>query len=263
MPSDNRRRVVLVVDDDLSYRDALSVGLEHEGFTVHLAADGKAALHGFARIKPDVVVLDLRLPDLSGSEVLKEIRQTSDTPVVILSASNEELDVVVCFELGADDYVAKPFRLRELVARLNAAIRQHDRALLNNGRIAEPAKPLEPLTLGELRVDFTSHSVELHGTPIQLSRKEFGLLAHLALAPGRVSTRQELMNEVWGSGSPDDRTLDTHIYRLRTKLEDDPNRPKWIITVRGVGFLLNDARRRPGPVDARETPETQPNRPLM
>jgi two-component system response regulator RegX3 len=260
---ENPRKVVLVVDDDLSYREVLNVGLAHEGFTVHLAADGKNALHGFARTKPDVVLLDLRLPDLSGSEVLKEIRKVSDTPVVMLSASNEELDIVLCFELGADDYVAKPFRLRELVARLNAAIRQHERAQLSDGRVTELSKPLEPLTLGALRVDFDSHTVELDGKPVQLSRKEFGLLVHLALTPGRVSSRAELMNEIWGSGSPDDRTLDTHIYRLRTKLEDDPTRPSWIITVRGVGFLLNDGRRRPSSMDSREAAETQPNRPLM
>jgi two-component system response regulator RegX3 len=254
------RRTVLVVDDDASYREALSAGLKGEGFAVLLAADARTALYIFASAKPDVVLLDLRLPDQPGSEVCREMRRDSDAPIIMLSAVAEELDIVLCFELGADDYVPKPFRLRELVARIDAALRHRERARKAEGR---PREFPVAVQVGPFRIDFVGRTVEIHGQRVELSRKEFDLLAHLATTPGRVCTREELMDEVWGTETADDRTLDTHMYRLRTKLEKDSAHPKWIVTVRGVGFLLNDGLRGVRADAGDETDgAAQPNRPL-
>jgi DNA-binding response OmpR family regulator len=255
---EQHRRTVLVVDDDASYREALAVGLKSEGFTVYLAADAHTALSTFARTKPDVVLLDLRLPDRPGSEVCREMRRDSDTAIIMLSAVAEELDIVLCFELGADDYVPKPFRLRELTARMEAAMRHRERARRVEGR---PKYVPEAVEIGPYRIDFPARTVEMGGVRVDLSRKEFDLLAHLAMVPGRVCTREELMDEVFGNEGADDRTLDTHMYRLRAKLEVDPARPSWIVTVRGVGFLLNDGRRGNRAAEE-ESVEAQPNRPL-
>jgi two-component system response regulator RegX3 len=248
------------VDDDASYRDALASGLKNEGFTVYLAPDGRTALQLFATRKPDVVLLDLLLPDIPGTDVCKEMRKESDTPILMLSAVGEEVEIVLCLELGADDYIPKPFRLRELVARMDTAIRHRERARKVEGR---PRESQGTKTIGPFEIDFDGWTVTRDGKSVNLSRKEFDLVAHLALVPGRVCTREELMDDVWGSESADDRTLDTHMYRLRGKLETDPAHPRWIVTVRGVGFLLNDGLR--GVRDSEQTGEdadTQPNRPL-
>lgn len=240
MPGDRRGRV-LVVDDDASYRDALASGLTSEGFLVRVAGDGRSALRLFADVSPDAVLLDVRLPDMAGTDVCRELRRVSDVPILMLSAVMEEVDVVLSFELGADDYVPKPFRLRELVARMEAAMRRRQRTCKTEGQTATAPDPIE---IEGLRIDFVARIVEVAGARVELSRREFDLLAHLASGAGRVCSREELMAEVWGVARPsettDDRTLDTHIYRLRSKLEEDPARPRWIVTVRGVGFLLND-----------------------
>lgn len=231
------RRSVLVVDDDASYRVALDVGLKGAGFNVHLASDARTALISFAQMKPDIILLDLLLPDKSGSEVCREIRSDSDVPIIMLSAVNEELDIVLCFELGADDYVPKPFRLRELVARMDVTIRRRERT-----RTVEGLRDKVPrvIDVGPYHIDFIARSVEMNNKYVELSRKEFDLLAYLALASGRVCSREELMNQVWGFEKSENRTLDTHMYRLRSKLEVDPARPVWIVTVRGLGFLLRE-----------------------
>ena len=235
-----RRRLVLVVDDDASYRDALSSGLTAEGFTVYLASDGRTALEQFVARRPDVVLLDLRLPDIPGTDVCKEIRSISDVPVLMLSAVAEEVDVVLSLTLGADDYLTKPFRLRELVARIDKAIRNRERYRKAMGL---PREPIGVRQIGPFEIDFEGRIVTLDKKRVILSRLEFDLFAHLARDPGRVCSRKELMDEVWGTESAHDHTLNTHVYRLRAKLEKDPAHPNWIVTVRGVGFLLNDGLR--------------------
>jgi DNA-binding response OmpR family regulator len=225
-----------VVDDDTSYREALVDGLKAEGFYVAAAADGRDALRLFAAFNFDAVVLDLRLPDISGTEVCRQLRLTSDVPILMLSASADEVDVVLSFELGADDYVTKPLRLRELVARIDATFRHRYQA----SNIERLSLPRDDLDLGPLHISFDARTVDINGTRIALSRKEFDLIAALASRPGRVYTREELMETVWSSESADDRTLDTHMYRLRSKVERDARHPELIVTVRGVGFLLND-----------------------
>lgn len=234
-----RRRSVLVVDDDASYRDALAVGLKAEGFFVYLAANGHSALRVFSDERPDVVLLDLRLPDVSGIDVCKDIRRISDNPILMLSAVGEEMDIVLSLELGADDYVPKPFRLRELVARIDSACRHHERARKAERR---PPEVQGARTIGPFEIDFDARTVALDGKVMPMSRKEFDLVACLAQAPGRVRTREDLIQHVWGKELVDDRTLDTHMYRVRHTLEKDPARPQWIVSVRGVGFLLNDTK---------------------
>ncbi|MGB9112398.1 MAG: response regulator transcription factor [Acidimicrobiales bacterium] len=240
----SRARSALVVDGDASYRGVLKDGLTGAGYAVSFAPDVRRGLRAFEDKHPDIVLLDVRLPDGSGIELCKELRRRSDIPIIMVSAVAEELDIVLCFELGADDYVPKPFRLRELVARMDSAIRHWERGRRAAGR---PTRDVESVEVGPYRIDFLARTVEVEGRFIELPQLEFDLLAHLALVPGRVCTREELMSDVWHKsavdGPADDRTLDTHMYRLRTKLEKDPAHPKWIVTVRGVGYLLNDGRR--------------------
>ena len=248
-----------MVDDDASYRQALEAGLQQEGFTVSLATNGREALRVAREVRLDAVLLDLRLPDISGIEVCRELRKWSDVPILMLSAVADELDIVLCFELGADDYIPKPFRRRELVARVEAAIRHRDRA-----RRAQSVEPeMRELVVGPLTVDFVARIVELDGKRVELAKREFDLLAYLATKPNRVVSREELMEAVWGIELRDDRTIDTHMYRLRSKIEADSTHPELIVTVRGVGFLLRDQaepdRRSPG---GREPVAAQPKRPL-
>jgi len=225
-----------VVDDDASYREAVAEGLKKEGFSVDVASDGRRALDRFAESIFDAVILDLRLPDMPGTEVCQKIRQASDVPILMLSASAEEIDVVLSFELGADDYVNKPLRMRELVARIEAAFR-HRRHASSFDKLAHVR---EDLKIGPLSISFDARTVDRNGEAVPLSRREFDLLATLAARPGRVYSREELMAAVWQSESSDDRTLDTHIYRLRSKIEHDASHPELVVTVRGVGYLLND-----------------------
>ncbi len=220
---------VLVVDDEASFADALTVGLKREGFVVHVASDGREALAMFDAIGPDLVLLDLMLPGLSGLEVCRQIRAKSDVPIVMVTAKDAEIDTVVGLEVGADDYVTKPYRLRELVARMRAALRRaprHDRD--DTGDVLE---------VGDVRLDPERHEVTVRGEERKLPLKEFELLELLLANAGRVVTRDTLIDRIWGATYVGDtKTLDVHIKRLRGRIEDDPANPTRITTIRGLGY---------------------------
>jgi two-component system, OmpR family, response regulator RegX3 len=226
--SEERVRV-LVVEDEESFIDALSVGLQREGFEVAVARDGGDALALFANNPFDVVLLDLMLPKVSGLDVCRQIRSLSDVPIIVVSAKGEEVDMVLLLELGADDYVTKPYRLRELVARIRAVLRRRD--------THEPAGDDERLEQGPVRLDVESRRCYVEGREVKLRKKEFALLRLLLENPGRVLTREVLIDRVWGNDYVGDtKTLDVHIKRLRAAIEDDPKAPEHITTVRGVGY---------------------------
>ncbi len=221
---------VLVVEDEESYSDALAYMLRKEGFDVALAATGPAALEEFSRSGADIVLLDLMLPGLPGTEVCRQLRQVSAVPVIMVSAKDGEVDKVVGLELGADDYVTKPYSPRELVARIRAVMR----------RGTEP--DLMPFTLeaGGVRMDVERHVVTVRGTDVRFPLKEFELLEMLLRNVGRVLTRGQLIDRVWGSDYVGDtKTLDVHIKRLRAKVESDPANPRLLVTVRGLGYKFD------------------------
>jgi two-component system, OmpR family, response regulator RegX3 len=221
---------ILVVDDEQSYRDALSVALEREGFIVETAADGAEAIMRFETARPALVLLDVMLPQMSGVDVCRELRNRSQVPIIMVTARNAEIDAVVGLEVGADDYVTKPFRLRELVARVRAALR---RAPTNGSDT--PA--VDVLDVGDVRLDVARHEVFVRGTLVALPLKEFELLELLLLNAGRVLTRDVLIDRVWGPNYyGDTKTLDVHVKRLRAKIEPDPANPVHLVTVRGVGY---------------------------
>ena len=221
---------VLVVEDEESYSDALAYMLRKEGFEVGLAATGPDALIEFDRAGADIVLLDLMLPGLPGTEVCRRIRQTSNVPVIMVSAKDDEVDKVVGLELGADDYITKPYSPRELVARIRAVLR----------RGVEPDLAPQTLEVGPVRMDVERHTVTVDGTDIRLPLKEFELLEMFLRNPGRVLTRGQLIDRVWGSDYVGDtKTLDVHVKRLRSKLEADPAEPKLLTTVRGLGYKLD------------------------
>ncbi len=223
---------VLVVDDEPAFREGLGQAMKQEGFEVHLAGDGEEALDLWRRHRPDVVLLDVMLPRMSGIDVCREIRAVDETPVIMLSARNEEIDAVVALEIGADDYVAKPYRVRELVARMRTVLR---RAAAST--TAEGADGV--LEAAGLRMDRDRHEVTQDSEPLRLPLKEFAVLALLLENTGIVVTRQTLIDEVWGFDYVGDtKTLDVHIKRLRAKIEPNPERPQVIITVRGLGYKL-------------------------
>ncbi len=218
---------VLVVEDEESYADALSYMLRKEGYDVSLAANGNDALTEFDRNGADIVLLDLMLPGLPGTEVCRQIRAVSNVPVIMVSAKDDEVDKIVGLELGADDYITKPYSPRELVARIRAVLR----------RGIEP--DLAPMTLeaGPVRMDVERHVVTVDGDPQRLPLKEFELLELFLRNPGRVLTRGQLIDRVWGSDYVGDtKTLDVHVKRLRAKLEPDPSHPTMLVTVRGPGL---------------------------
>ena len=221
---------VLVVEDEESYSDALAYMLRKEGFEVGLAATGPDALLEFDRAGADIVLLDLMLPGLPGTEVCRRIRQTSNVPVIMVSAKDDEVDKVVGLELGADDYITKPYSPRELVARIRAVLR----------RGIEPDLAPQTLEVGPVRMDVERHTVTVDGTDVRLPLKEFELLEMFLRNPGRVLTRGQLIDRVWGSDYVGDtKTLDVHVKRLRSKLEADPAEPKLLTTVRGLGYKLD------------------------
>jgi two-component system response regulator RegX3 len=227
--------VVLVVEDEESYVDALQIGLSREGFDVVVARDGIDALARFREREPDLVLLDLMLPRLSGVEVCRQIRQTSRVPIIMVTAKTTETDVVVGLELGADDYVAKPYRVRELVARI--------RAVLRRGLFEAEAQESR-IVVGDVCLDADRHEVTLRGEAVALPLREFELLELLIANAGRVLTRDQLIGRVWGADYVGDtKTLDVHVKRLRAKLEDDPARPVRIITIRGLGYRYEIDRR--------------------
>jgi len=223
--------LILVVDDEQSYRDALRIALEREGFRVEVAADGAEAIARFDAVRPALVLLDVMLPRISGIDVCRELRSRSQVPIIMVTARNAEIDAVVGLEVGADDYVTKPFRLRELVARVRAALR---RGRADDGGAAQPDEVLE---IGDVRLDAARHEVAVRGERVALPLKEFELLELLLANAGRVLTRDVLIDRVWGPNYyGDTKTLDVHVKRLRAKVEDDPGHPARIVTVRGVGY---------------------------
>jgi two-component system response regulator RegX3 len=225
------RPTILVVDDEESYRDALSVALEREGFHVETAADGPEAIQQFDAFHPALVLLDVMLPRMSGVDVCRELRTRSQVPIIMVTARTAEIDAVVGLEVGADDYVTKPFRLRELVARVRAALR---RAPRTDGGESVPEDQIE---IGDVRVDVARHEVLVRENLVPLPLKEFELLELLMLNAGRVLTRDVLIDRIWGPNYyGDTKTLDVHIKRLRSKIEADPAHPTRIVTVRGVGY---------------------------
>jgi two-component system response regulator RegX3 len=228
---------ILVVDDEQSYRDALAVALEREGFRVELAADGVEALERFEASRPSLVLLDVMLPQVSGIDVCRELRSRSRVPIIMVTARSSEIDAVVGLEIGADDYVSKPFRLRELVARVRAALR----------RSAGSEEPVDDgadvLDVGDVRLDVGRHEVFVRDELVALPLKEFELLELLLANAGRVLTRDVLIDRIWGPNYfGDTKTLDVHIKRLRAKVEDDPASPTRIVTVRGVGYRYERSR---------------------
>jgi two-component system response regulator RegX3 len=248
MITDDERIKVLVVEDEESYREALSSGLGREGFDVEVAADGIEALQRFAERPPDIVLLDILLPGMRGIEVCRRMREHSSVPIVMVSAVDAELDVVLGFELGASGYVTKPFRLRELVARMHAILRRVSPASIDatlpptgeRGPRVEDEDSRPEATFGSVKVDFVRREVSVDGNRTHLSRREFDLLTVLLSPPRWVRTRDELIDLLWPDRFlSDSRTLDTHIHRLRAKLEPDPADPRFIVTVRGVGFRID------------------------
>jgi DNA-binding response OmpR family regulator len=221
-------RRILLVEDEKSIRSAVAAYLEREGYWVTPAEDGQIALDEFAKHKFDVIVLDLMLPKVSGEQVCREIRNVSDVPIIMLTAKGEEEDRIAGLELGADDYLVKPFSPRELVARV--------RALLRRAHVdSEPQR--DRLVFGDLEVDVTGHKAFLHGNELELTASEFKLLTTLARYPGRVYSRMELVEKVLGYDFEGyERTIDSHVKNLRAKLGDDPKEPRFIYTVHGVGY---------------------------
>ena len=223
-------RTILVVDDEPTLRETLAEALDADGFHVVTAADGREALVKFRELRPDLLVLDLMLPELSGVEVCRIIRQESGVPILMLTAKIAELDKVVGLELGADDYVTKPFSLRELSARIRALLR----------RIEQPAvEGPATLGLGDLTVDLAGHRLLRDGVPVPVKPKVFELLAFLLRHPGQVFSREQLLEHVWGYDyAGETRTVDVHVHWLRTAIEPEPAAPALIQTVRGVGYVF-------------------------
>ncbi|NBN88814.1 MAG: DNA-binding response regulator [Actinobacteria bacterium] len=232
----NTTQTVLVVEDEESFIEALQVGLKREGFRVEVARDGMQALDLFDLVRPDLVLLDVMLPKVSGIDVCRQLRKRSQVPIIMVTAKAAEIDTVVGLEVGADDYITKPYRLRELVARMRAVLRRAplDRA----GELTEDA-----LVVGDVQLDPDQHEVLIRGERVSLPLKEFELLHILLANAGRVLPRETLIDRVWGNDYVGDtKTLDVHIKRLRAKIEDDPGTPQKIVTIRGLGYKYERPR---------------------
>ena len=253
MSADSSQTKVLLAEDEESFIDALVIGLAREGFDVTVARDGNEALRLFDEVSPDLILLDLMLPKLSGIDVCRSIRSRSSVPIIMVTAKGTEIDTVVGLEMGADDYVAKPYRLRELVARMRAVLRRTPPA-----EDRRPGAPTAPATggtdgarpdargvleSGGIQVDPDRHLVFVRGEDVHLRRKEFELLSLLMENAGRVLTRDVLIDRIWGSDYyGDTKTLDVHIKRLRTHVEEDPSNPRLITTIRGVGYRFDSPK---------------------
>lgn len=225
---------ILVVEDEESLSEAIAFLLSKEGFEVEIAANGPSAIEKFDLNGADLILLDLMLPGLSGTEVCRQIRSKSAVPIIMLTAKDSEIDKVVGLELGADDYVTKPYSSRELIARI--------RAVLRRGEMSDSSVEVGVLTVGPVRLDIDRHIITVNGLPISLPLKEFELLEFLMRNAGRVLTRIQLIDRVWGSDYVGDtKTLDVHIKRLRAKIEKDPANPEYIQTVRGMGYKMERA----------------------
>lgn len=232
---------VLVVEDEDSFIEALTIGLRREGFRVSVAKDGAEALDAFDDVQPDLVLLDVMLPKVSGLDVCRELRSRSNVPIIMVTAKGSEIDTVVGLEVGADDYVTKPYRLRELVARMRAVLRR--RGADEPGPAVLAALSDDVLEIGDVSVDPQRHEVLVRGEPVRLPLKEFELLALLLENAGRVLTRDTLIDRVWGADYVGDtKTLDVHIKRLRSKIEVEPGHPSRIVTIRGLGYKYEAPR---------------------
>jgi DNA-binding response OmpR family regulator len=234
MPDRSAR--ILLVDDEQSIQTLLSYPLRKDGYEVVQASDGRQALERFAEQPFDLVVLDLMLPRLDGLEVCRRLRSRSSVPIIMLTAKSEEIDKVVGLELGADDYITKPFSMREFRSRVKAALRRAEMS-----RPDEPEADEAPLEIDQLRIDFVKRSVRLGGQEVPTTFVEFEILSALARSPGRVFTRDMLLARIWGDAAyRDPRTIDVHIRHLREKIEPDSKAPRYIFTVRGVGYRFRD-----------------------
>ncbi len=226
---------ILIVEDEESFVEALVVGLKREGFLVKVARDGAEALSVFDAVRPDLVLLDVMLPKVNGIDVCRELRAKSRVPIIMVTAKGGEIDTVVGLEVGADDYVTKPYRLRELVARMRAVLRRSPVEADDDGTG-------DALVVGDVRLDPERHEVSLRGEPVNLPLKEFELLELLLTNAGRVLTRETLIDRVWGPHYVGDtKTLDVHVKRLRSKIEDDAGAPRRITTIRGLGYKFESA----------------------
>lgn len=221
---------VLIIEDEQTYRETLDFLLTREGFEVELAADGVAGIARFDQVGADIVLLDLMLPGQPGTEICRQLRQRSNVPIIMVTARDSEIDKVVGLELGADDYVTKPFSHRELVARIRAVLRRGQEVDLID----------DVIEAGGVRMDVERHEITINARPVKLALKEFELLELLLRNAGRVLTRGQLIDRVWGPDYVGDtKTLDVHVKRLRSKIEDDPGNPELLLTVRGLGYKFN------------------------
>jgi DNA-binding response OmpR family regulator len=228
---------ILLVDDEQAVQTLLTYPLRKEGYDVVEATDGLEALDRFAEQRFDLVVLDIMLPKLDGIEVCRRMRTRSQVPIIMLTAKGDEIDKVVGLEMGADDYITKPFSVREFRSRVKAALRRGNMA--GRGAAGE-----EPIKAGELQIDPVRRTCEVRGEPVELTYVEFEILSALASSPGRVFSRETLLEHVWGDSTyRDPRTVDVHIRHLREKLEHDAKHPEYLFTVRGVGYRFRDADR--------------------
>lgn len=230
---------VLVVEDEESFVEALKVGLKREGFRVEVARDGLEALEKFDLVQPDVILLDVMLPKMSGIDVCRQLRKRTLTPIIMVTAKGAEIDTVVGLEVGADDYVTKPYRLRELTARMRAVMRRNPTSPTERGGELSGST----LQVGDVVVDPEQHEVVVRGETMRLPLKEFELLHILVANAGRVLPRETLIDRVWGSDYVGDtKTLDVHIKRLRSRIEEDPADPRCIVTIRGLGYKYEKPR---------------------
>ncbi|APT06447.1 DNA-binding response regulator [Corynebacterium glutamicum] len=225
---------ILIVEDEESLADPLAFLLRKEGFDTIIAGDGPTALVEFSRNEIDIVLLDLMLPGMSGADVCKELRSVSTVPVIMVTARDSEIDKVVGLELGADDYVTKPYSSRELIARIRAVLRRRG---VTETEAEELPLDDQILEGGRVRMDVDSHTVTVGGEPVSMPLKEFDLLEYLLRNAGRVLTRGQLIDRIWGADYVGDtKTLDVHVKRLRSKIEEEPSRPRYLVTVRGLGY---------------------------
>lgn len=232
-------QTVLLVEDEESFIDALTVGLKKEGFRVEVARDGMEALNKFDVVQPDVVLLDVMLPKISGIDVCRQLRKKTQVPIIMVTAKGAEIDTVVGLEVGADDYITKPYRMRELVARMRAVLRR----VPNESTSGMTDLDGNTLVVGEVILDPEQHKVIVNGAEVAMPLKEFELLHILLANAGRVLPRETLIDRVWGTDYVGDtKTLDVHIKRLRAKVEDDPASPTRIVTIRGLGYKFERVR---------------------
>ncbi|MEO5974720.1 MAG: response regulator transcription factor [Ilumatobacteraceae bacterium] len=232
MSKRNEFPTVFVVEDEESFVEALVIGLKREGFNVEVARDGAEALATFDSVKPDIVLLDVMLPKVSGTDVCRELRKRSQVPIIMVSAKGAEIDMVVGLEVGADDYIVKPYRLRELVARIRATLRRSALSLSD-----QQDSEVNSVIVGDVTIDPDQHVVIVRGKVVKMPLKEFELLHVLMVNAGRVLTRETLIDRVWGGDYfGDTKTLDVHIKRLRAKVEADQLNPSRVVTIRGLGY---------------------------